>query len=495
MKHNLSYLFIFVFIVLPQIGFGQIQLGGDIEGENQLDLSGTSVSLSHDGNRVAIGSPESDGNGFISGQVRVFEWDGQNWVQLGDDLNGENSGDLFGSSVSLSGDGSYLAVGARNNSDSGINSGHVRVFLWDGQDWIQLGSDIDGQGPDNLFGSSVSLSENGHFLASGAIWNSDNGNRSGQVRVFRWNGISWEQLGNSINGENFGDNSGGSISLSSSGQRIAIGARDNDGNGNFSGQIRVFHWDGQIWTQLADDIDGNSAGDRLGNSVMLSGNGNRLIAGAIGGIGVNSTLTGYAKVFEWKNETWQQLGNNILGEQELDQFGYSVSISGNGDNIAVGSQLNDGNGISSGHVRYYEWNDTTWIQVGLDIDGETEGDESGTSVSLSFDGSRLAIGSPRNQNNGFKSGHVRVFDFSINTSIDQNYINQSLAISPNPFTDYIRISGYQPDFIRLFDQYGQQLVNLEKPDSEIDLSQLPNGFYFIQIEIDGQIGCAKLYKQ
>ena len=72
---------------------------------------------------------------------------------------------------------------------------------------------------------------------------------------------------------------------------------------------------------------------------------------------------------------------------------------------------NDGNGKSAGHVRVYHINDTvsSWAQVGEDIDGEAAWDQSGWSVSLSADGRSVAIGSISNDDNGEKSGHVRVF--------------------------------------------------------------------------------------
>jgi hypothetical protein len=69
---------------------------------------------------------------------------GQRWIQLYDDINGENSGDNAGRDVAISGDGTTVAIGAPNNSAKGSNSGHVRVFRNTGSVWLQLGDDIDG---------------------------------------------------------------------------------------------------------------------------------------------------------------------------------------------------------------------------------------------------------------------------------------------------------------------------------------------------------------
>ena len=74
--------------------------------------------------------------------------------------------------------------------------------------------------------------------------------------------------------------------------------------------------------------------------------------------------------------------------------------------------LNDGNGSDSGHVRVYEYSGGAWAQLGDDIDGEAADDFSGFSVSLSSDGTRVAIGAYLNDGNGSDAGHVRVYEYS-----------------------------------------------------------------------------------
>ncbi|MGA1671795.1 MAG: hypothetical protein ACO4AW_05395, partial [Ilumatobacteraceae bacterium] len=81
------------------------QLGSDIDGEAADDRSGLSVSLSSDGTTVAIGAYFNDGTGSEAGHVRVYEWNGSRWVQKGSDIDGEALNDYFGLSVSLSSDG------------------------------------------------------------------------------------------------------------------------------------------------------------------------------------------------------------------------------------------------------------------------------------------------------------------------------------------------------------------------------------------------------
>jgi hypothetical protein len=83
-----------------------------------------------DGTTVAIGASQNDGSGEDSGYVRIYQWDDSQWVQVGNDFDGEAAGDQSGYSVSLSADGSIVAIGARWNDGAGDNSGHVRIYDW-----------------------------------------------------------------------------------------------------------------------------------------------------------------------------------------------------------------------------------------------------------------------------------------------------------------------------------------------------------------------------
>ena len=102
-------------------------------------------------------------------------------------------------------------------------------------------------------------------------------------------------------------------------------------------------------------------------------------------------------------------GGDIDGEAAGDQSGTSVSLSSDGTRVAIGAT---GNGNNAGHVRVYEYNGNAWAKVGGDIDGEAANDRSGGEVSLSSDGTRVAIGAYSSDGNGFSSGHVRVYRFA-----------------------------------------------------------------------------------
>ena len=78
--------------------------------------------------------------------------------------------------------------------------------------------------------------------------------------------------------------------------------------------------------------------------------------------------------------------------------------------MVIGARNNDGNGSNAGHARVYENQSGTWTQIGADIDGESSGDYSGH-VSLSSDGSIVAIGASLNSEIGYFFGHVRIYEY------------------------------------------------------------------------------------
>ncbi|MCP4120819.1 MAG: hypothetical protein GY751_03620, partial [Bacteroidetes bacterium] len=400
------------------------QIGLDIDGEAVNDWSGYSVSLSSDGNRVAIGARYNVGNGSNAGHVRIYEFTNCGWVQLGLDINGEAAADYSGWSVSLSSDGSRVAIGAPYNNGNGSDAGHVRIYDWSGTAWVQLGSDIDGEAVGDYSGNSVSLSSDGSLVAIGAYGNDGTGSTAGHVRIYNWSGdTAWIQLGLDIDGEVANDASGNSVSLSADGSRVAIGARNNAGNGTAAGHVRIYNWNGSAWVQLGVDIEGEAVDDYSGYSVCLSSDGSRVAIGAYRNDG-NGSEAGHVRIYDWNGTAWVQLGSDIEGEAPDDQSGNSVSLSSDGSRVAIGANRNDGSGLNAGHVRIYDWSgDTAWVQLGLDIDGETADDNSGCSVSISSDGSRVAIGARFNDGNGSNAGHVRVFelpcfnDFTIDSTV------------------------------------------------------------------------------
>jgi hypothetical protein len=128
---------------------------------------GMQSSLSGDGTVLAMAAFLHDGiNGEDSGHVRVYTWLDNEWIQQGYDIDGEASGYQSGSAVALSSDGSILAIAAFLNAGDGLNEvGHVRVFEWSGNEWLQRDRDIDGEDSIDRSGYSLALSSNGSIVS------------------------------------------------------------------------------------------------------------------------------------------------------------------------------------------------------------------------------------------------------------------------------------------------------------------------------------------
>ena len=346
--------------------------GNVMVGESAGDNFGWSVSIDANGDTVAIGAPFNSDIGNKNGHARVYEFDGNIWQQKGSDLDGAEIGDHAGSSVSLSSNGNTLAIGSKWNDANGSDSGHVRIYLWTASNnnfyWRQLGQDINGEAQGDSSGDSVAISEDGDIVAIGAAFNdSSTGIESGHVRVYELDTStsqgSWQQIDSNIDGESAGDRFGHSVAISARSMsegiklRVATGAPLNTDNGVGSGHVRVFE-NLNGWNQIGNDIDGDVAEDRSGHSVAINRTGNIVAVGSYWN-DANGDSAGRVKVYYLSqdalgNYIWEQLGQDIDGEATLDQSGWSISLSSDGYTVAIGANTNDGSALNAGHVRIYK---------------------------------------------------------------------------------------------------------------------------------------------
>lgn len=379
-------------------------LGDVISGNGRF---GHSVSLSSDAKTLAIGALNySDESNTNIGLVQIYTWVESTWQQLGQTITGQKSGDEFGSSVSLSSSGLTLAVSSQKSDTSGNSSGSVSVYAWDEgtSSWQQLGQTINGEAAGDNFGFSLSISPDGRSLAASSPYSNKGGLSSGSVRVFTWNTVTeeWLQLGSSINGSMLSF-SGWSVSLSAT-RTVAIGARQ---SGSGSVKVYTYNDDSMNWIQLGETLTGNRSGDYYGHDVSISSNGSVLAVGAPrhdyqAGLGI--TNTGQIKVYEWNTSgIWTQVGQSINGVESGQQSGWSVDLSEDGNSVAVTSY--NPNSDNRGKVEVYERKDDSWQQVGQAIMGD---DGWCYDVSLDEEGTTLVGSTP----NTDSMGDVRVFQFT-----------------------------------------------------------------------------------
>lgn len=310
-------------------------------GEAKGDQCGFSVAMSQDGRRVAIGCPGSDTYGKNSGKVRLFmeEELSKTWVMV-TEFYGEGSGDLFGASVSLSAEGTHLAVGAPYYTRNEVKrSGSAYAYREVNEsDWLPSGSPMRGVVEESLFGWSVSLSRGGVFLAVGAPEMTESSGDGGFVKVFssEADGSDWQPYGEPISNGVPGDRFGFSVSIAGDKtlQRVAIGAPGNIANLEGGGLASVYEHIGNGWSNAGDDLLGESQGENLGYAVSLTPDASRLVVGMPKKL-LDGQIVGQVQVFNVGSGTLTPAGGKygLYGEK----FGVSVAISNNGKRFFGGA--------------------------------------------------------------------------------------------------------------------------------------------------------------
>lgn len=468
------------------------QLGSNIDGQAVNEQFGTTSKLNDDGTVLVVSAPRAMTNGIMTGKVRVFDWNGANWIQRGSDIIGSAQGDIFGDAVSISADGNIIAVGAPGFLNPSYLSptgptGYTRIFEWNGSDWTQKGTDITGEAPNDVSGSSISLNSTGNIIAIGASSNNGaNGNSSGHCRVYEWNGSAWIQKGSDIDGEAANDFSG-SVSLNDAGSIVVIGASGNDAGGTNTGQIRVYEWNGSSWIQKGTDIDSDPTNASFGYTNSIDASGTTFIAG--GYSFVNGAL-GFIKIFTWNGTDWVQKGQTILGTNGSDFLGTAVDINQDASIIAASSLT-----LANGNVRVFKFIGNSWVEQNPIIEGQTAGDQFGRSLSLSSDGSILAAGTPFNDNNGNNAGYVRIFE---NTTLSTTKVDSNtLSFYPNPSKDMVNfVSENAIERITVYNLLGQEVISkqVNSNDFNLDISTLSNSTYVVKLTNNNKSQSVKLIK-
>ena len=418
------------------------QVGLEVIGENDGDNLGFSVALSEKGDIMALGSPKF--GAATKGRVKVLKHNSVTnlWDDFGNSIEGLVDGDRFGDSVSLSSDGTVLAVGASYANNVGRAIGQVRIFnhnpgtsVWDVIGTIE-GSDVSSpKSESEQFGNDVRLSSDGKTLVISDI---EYNGGFGRVVTYRYGGgTSWNKIGAStpIVGAN-GDKAGWSVGLSSNGNILAVGYMYKDtAAGSDAGQVKIFEYDGPSdkWNNKGIlTPTGQIAGERFGASLDLSSDGLIIAVGSTNDKPNSKSGEGSASVFKWvSGTTWNQMGPELKDEVQdgnkatLNYFGGYVSLNNAGNILGVlapGYQL-DGAQQKRGLLRLYSYDigSASWVKIkgnNFKITGEANGDYSansndeskGQKVFLSGDGSFVALSAELNDSNGTDSGHVRVFE-------------------------------------------------------------------------------------
>jgi hypothetical protein len=365
------------------------------------------------------------------------------WTQLGQSLFGKDIG-RFGDTVSLvsstDGSGTFLAVSSPRFD---FDHANVQVFKLDTDllEWTPKGSTIVARNDiDATCFSTVQLTQDAGFLLIG-------GNGFARVYKFDKTASDWIQVGERLSARTTSNitvaacNTYGipiAISLKPPlAVTVAMGVHStfifDDSHDDGEGYVKVFDLVKEKWLQRGGD-ERLQRNDTIGfgQSLVLTPSGHTM---AVGGYApppwkrrqLGGQLGGQVLVFEWNGTSWDQLGQSLPTGGIVDHFGgedggltLALSLSDQGNILAIGDPLNSDMNQDGGLVRVFEFDSThsLWKQLGGDIFGEGAidgwGDELGTSVDLSADGMVLCVGvplSPGENGRSFGNGRVRVYKF------------------------------------------------------------------------------------
>ena len=318
------------------------------------DAFGYDVAISGDGSYAIVTAYTEDGGAADplsnAGAAYVFSRSGSTWTQQAKiTASDAQASDIFGNSVSINSDGSYVIVGAYGEDggagDPISNAGAAYVFTRSGSTWTQQAKIQSSDAEQNdYFGWDASISGDGTYAIVGAHYEGTLGSQDGAAYVFSRSGSTWTQQqkiqSSDIQG---GDNFGGSVSINSDATYAIVGAKSEDGGGgdplSNAGAAYVFSRSGSTWSQQAKLVpDDLQFIDNFGQSVAISGDGNTAIVGSTKYTAEISNA-GAVYIFTRSGSTWTQQAKITASDAAAsDQFGWSVSINSDATYAAVGAR-------------------------------------------------------------------------------------------------------------------------------------------------------------
>lgn len=377
------------------------------------------VALNSAGNVAVVGEPLNSDNSLSErGRVLILSDNGTGWslADASAEIYGGSAADKLGHSVDISRDGTkVVAISEQRGPERFLLAGGV----WSKSPTFSTGK-VSG---DN---QKVRISDDGNTVLQVLVGGSDY-----QIQFYAYDltsGTNYStRLGSAVVTARDVPNNpvniiGTSLASSADCSVAAVGFCGSPQSTNTftdPGLVLCLEYTGTSWvdrgthpqstTFYRASLVGDSAGDLFGYSTAMSSNGNILAVGAPYAAG-GGTQRGFARVYSWSGSAWSQIGSDVTGSANYDYAGWSVDLSDDGTRLAVGLRGHDGNGSNSGTTRLYDWNGSSWVQVGGDVEGDASNDYAGSFVSISGDGDRVAIGAPGNDDGGAGAGQVRVFE-------------------------------------------------------------------------------------
>ena len=303
----------------------------------QYEQFGFAVDISDDGQTAIVGAPENNDNGSCAGAAYILEHKNGQWSYTKLLASDGISNNYFGWSVSLSGDGKRALIGTWSLFASSPK-GKAYIFDKNTDKWqestILTSSDSS---KTNAFGISVAISSSKNYaiIGDGFLNNFTNG----AIHYFQHNGSSWAESILTPTVSSSPNMFGVSVSCDANAKNLLIGA-PNDDDVNAVGLAYLFQWNGTTWTQQKFSASDTVISNGFGCSVSISSDGKRILIGAYS----DNKVTGAAYTYTQNGNSWTETKIKPFDGFSGDSFGTSVTLSADGKSAAIGSPYNDKTG-------------------------------------------------------------------------------------------------------------------------------------------------------
>jgi hypothetical protein len=398
---------IFSIIILFQVSVftnAQIPQQTILTGKTSKEQFGRNVKISADGKILAVGAPLSSEHGDKAGRIVLYKSFNNSWLQMGNEILPGEKDFRYGEMMELSDDGKKIIVASP--------FGGISFYTLDSQSWgkspqtIQLENNYD-----QIMSLSITPDAQNLAVSFDCVKH-----KTVCIKLFTLNGKQWVQDGADIVPYPDEKIYSLSLSLSADGRFLVAGNYSKDVNTQKNaGEVIIYNKKDNQWLQDKQYFRGEASNANLGSSVVISKNGNWIIA-ASNSMDLFNQVAGFAETYEKINNRWVKDFKPLKPEKQNSYFSYSISISADGDILAL-SMPYIGYG-KPGYVKVYKNTLSGWKEIAkiIDINGiettSSPNNSTGWSIALSADGTTLAVGFPHNDENGDMSGKVVVYDLS-----------------------------------------------------------------------------------
>ncbi|MDF2436721.1 MAG: hypothetical protein K0Q95_1097 [Bacteroidota bacterium] len=434
-------LFLFIFFILTLFSHAQIwsPVG---TGTNQV----VSSLMVHNGELYAGGNfTVVDGT-----PIDLFaKWNEISWSPIGTGAN--NAG---GGIVTTTVYNSDIYVGGGFMDMDGVSARNIGK--WNGISWSGLGSGTSSVGgPDfvtALYVYNNELYVGGYFTLMNNI----------QVyRIAKWNGTSWSTVGSGMNGGQSCNTCYVSAFMAFNGELYAGGIFSIAGGVPAN---NIAKWNGTSWSAVGGGINGPV-------SSLIIYNGELYVGGSFNAGSANPN-----QVVKWNGSAWIAVGTGMNGSVN------ALAVYGNA--LYAGGQFTMADGAPAAHIA--RWNGTSWDPLGAGIDN--------TVKTLCVYNNALYAGGLFTSAGGNPANNIAKWSEPVGISEAEN---NDFNISPNPVNNKIQLNSFafKTKEILLLNVEGKIIKRSTENISELDVSDLPSGFYFLKLLGDSKVVNKKIVVQ